>query len=111
MSEKLTVGNIIQMTLAEAKKYSFLAPTQTPGVFIGITFVGDDSSVLPDISVVRGSYGNYSRVNLDEMKNDYTILKRYVTVGEFFHLAIMQEISWDEMVEAIESVVGEVTFV
>lgn len=102
------IQDIMNGDLETAKKHSILAATPVVGVFIGVTFVPAPSGQNVEISIVNETANGYVRKSLDDYRSGYDILARYVEVGRVINRALFKDITWEETVEAIEIIVGQV---
>ena len=94
------------------KNYAFLIALPAVGQYVGFSFKafgqGEDIQCFPTINFVQSNGLGYTRVAFEMKEEDFDALHVYAQAGRFMRQALVQDITWAEMREAITVTLAEV---
>lgn len=113
-SEAFHIHSIMKMPFVDAnKEYAFLVQLPQLGLFVGIAFRAEPPAnepfrCFPNVEFVQSNGNSYTGLPFASMQDNYEALQAYAQLGMLKRRALMQDITWQELVEATNVTVGEV---
>lgn len=113
-SEASYIHSIMKMPFVDAnKEYAFLVQLPQLGLFVGIAFrseppTSETFQCFPNVEFVQSNGNGYTGLPFAAMQDNYEALQAYAQLGMLKRRALMQDITWQELVEATNVTIGEV---